>query len=94
MIVIGGLIQDQDSVQTKKVPFLGSLPLLGWLFRNNSVTKAKTNLMIFITPRIVRTPEEMEKTTAQQKSKAEEGLKKLEKERENEVKDTFDMLIK
>ena len=94
MIVIGGLIQDQDSVQTKKVPFLGSLPLLGWLFRNNSVTKARTNLLVFLTPRIIRTPEDMEKTTAQQKSKAEEGLKKLEKERENEVKDTFDMLIK
>ena len=94
MIVIGGLIRDERSYQTKKVPCVGNLPGLGWLFRDMSGTKTKTNLLIFITPRIVRTAEDMEKATARQKEKAEENLKKLEKERENEVKDTFDMLIK
>ncbi len=94
MVVIGGLIRDDRSYQTKKVPCVGNLPGLGWLFRDFSGTKSKTNLLIFITPRIVRTPEDMEKATARQKEKAEESLKKLQKEREDEVKDTFDMLIK
>ncbi|MGA2955962.1 MAG: type II secretion system secretin GspD [Thermodesulfobacteriota bacterium] len=94
MIVIGGLIQDNRSAQTKKVPCVGNLPGMGWLFRNFSGTLTKTNLMIFITPRIIRTAEDMEKATAQQKSKSEENLKKLQKDRESEVKDTFDMLVK
>ena len=94
MIVIGGLIHDESSYQTKKVPCVGNLPGMGWLFRNFSATKTKTNLMIFITPRIVRTSEDMEKVTTLQKQKAEENLKKLEKERKDEVKDTFDMLVK
>ena len=50
--------------------------------------------MVFITPHIIRTPEDMEKATAKKKQDAEENLKKLKKERENEVKDTFDMLTK
>ncbi len=94
MIVIGGLIQDNRSAQTKKVPCVGNLPGMGWLFRNFSGTLTKTNLMVFITPRIIRTAEDMEKATAQQKSKSEENLKKLQKDRESEVKDTFDMLVK
>ena len=94
MIIIGGLIKDNRSYQTKKVPCVGNIPGLGALFRNLSDTKNQTNLLIFITPRIVRTAEDLEKATAQQKSKAEESIKKIEKERETEGKDTFDRLIK
>lgn len=53
-IVIGGLISNEDSVTTNKVPLLGDLPILGHLFRSNTRTKKKTNLLIFLTPRIVR----------------------------------------
>jgi general secretion pathway protein D len=94
MVVIGGLIRDDGSTQTKKVPCVANIPVLGWLFKDYSGSKTKTNLLIFITPHIIRTPEDMEKTTAGQKEKADENLKKLEKERENEVKDTFDLLVK
>jgi len=38
----------------KKVPFLGSLPLIGWLFRDTQTTKQKTNLLLFLTPYIIR----------------------------------------
>jgi general secretion pathway protein D len=38
----------------KKVPFLGSLPLLGWLFRDTQTTKTRTNLLLFLTPYIIR----------------------------------------
>ena len=53
-IVIGGLIQERNVRSVKKVPFLGSLPLVGWLFRDTSTTKQKTNLLLFLTPYIIR----------------------------------------
>ncbi len=53
-IVIGGLIQNNTSVSESKIPFLGDLPLIGWLFRYSNKTKDKTDLMIFLTPYIVK----------------------------------------
>ena len=53
-IVIGGLIQERNVRTVKKIPFLGSLPLLGWLFRDTVNTKSKTNLLMFLTPYIIR----------------------------------------
>lgn len=53
-VVIGGLIQDQDEDVVTKIPFLGDIPGLGWLFKTKSKTKTKTNLMILLTPRIVK----------------------------------------
>jgi general secretion pathway protein D len=55
-IVIGGLIRD-DYVKTEnKVPFLGDIPFFGWLFKYQSKMLDKTNLMIFLTPHILREP--------------------------------------
>jgi type IV pilus assembly protein PilQ len=51
--VIGGIYQDSDSDSDSGVPFLKDIPLLGWLFKSNSKSKTKTELLIFITPRIV-----------------------------------------
>ncbi|MGC3997879.1 MAG: type II secretion system secretin GspD [Anaeromyxobacter sp.] len=53
-IVIGGLIQDRNVKSVKKVPVLGSLPVLGWLFRDTTSSKQKTNLLLFLTPYIIR----------------------------------------
>ena len=52
--VLGGLMKDSDEDATRKVPVLGDIPVLGWLFKSNSRTKEKTNLMVFITPQIIR----------------------------------------
>ncbi len=52
-IVIGGLIEDDLQDSDVKVPCLGDLPLLGYLFRTSGNSTGKTNLMIFLTPRIV-----------------------------------------
>jgi general secretion pathway protein D len=54
ILVLGGLIEDVLRETTQKVPILGSIPLLGVLFRNRSVDKVKTNLMVFIRPKILR----------------------------------------
>ena len=53
-IVIGGLIQDRSLTSVSKVPLLGDIPLLGWLFRDTVTAKTKTNLLLFLTPYIVR----------------------------------------
>ena len=54
-LVLGGLIQDQVSKGEFKVPLLGDIPLVGWLFRYETRKNAKTNLMVFIRPTILRT---------------------------------------
>jgi general secretion pathway protein D len=52
-VVIGGLIQEREEEITTKVPLLGDIPLLGWLFKYKSKEKTKTNLLIFLTPHVV-----------------------------------------
>ena len=53
-VVSGGLIQERTVRGVKQVPLLGSLPLLGWLFRSETTHKTKTNLLLFLTPYIIR----------------------------------------
>ncbi|NCC51788.1 MAG: type II secretion system protein GspD [Spartobacteria bacterium] len=52
-IVISGLIQEEFIQTISKIPLLGDIPFLGWLFRWNSKKTERTNLMIFVTPIIV-----------------------------------------
>jgi len=54
IIVLGGLISDELRESKSQVPFLGAIPLIGELFKTRSVDKVKTNLMVFIRPRIIR----------------------------------------
>jgi general secretion pathway protein D len=53
-MVIGGLIRDNVTSSESKVPFLGDIPLLGWLFKYKTTSVEKVNLMIFITPYIIK----------------------------------------
>jgi general secretion pathway protein D len=57
-IVIGGLIDDTTTLSETKVPVLGDIPILGWLFKDKSERTIKTNLYIFLTPRVIKNPEE------------------------------------
>jgi general secretion pathway protein D len=57
-IVIGGLVGDETTDSTYQLPCLGSIPVLGWLFKSASQSRAKTNLYVFITPHIIRTQKE------------------------------------
>lgn len=54
MIVLGGLIKEEFREAEQKVPGLGDIPLLGWFFRYSTTEKAKTNLMVFIQPTILK----------------------------------------
>ena len=57
-VVLGGLVEDNVSETTQAVPFLGRIPLLGWLFKYRTQKKTKTNLMVFLRPVIVRSPQD------------------------------------
>lgn len=52
-VVIGGIYTQNIKNNTQKIPVLGDIPYLGWLFKNNEVIDDKTELLIFVTPRIV-----------------------------------------
>lgn len=58
-IVLGGLIQDDIQETGRKVPFLGDLPLAGRLFRSTSSERTKRNLLVFLRPTILRTPDDV-----------------------------------
>jgi type IV pilus assembly protein PilQ len=52
--VIGGIFQGTDQYSQGRTPILHRIPLLGWLFKNTNITRSNTELLIFITPRILR----------------------------------------
>ena len=52
-VVIGGLLTSRETDQTRKVPLLGDIPILGWLFTSRTTSKTTTDLVIFITPTIL-----------------------------------------
>jgi general secretion pathway protein D len=54
IIVLGGLLSDEAREERAQVPFLGSIPLLGELFKTRKVNKTRTNLLFFVRPRILR----------------------------------------
>lgn len=53
-VVIGGVYKQSETKSTTKVPLLGDVPLLGWLFKNENRTDNKTELLIFITPKVLK----------------------------------------
>ena len=58
-LVVGGLLENDESKQVGKVPFLGDIPFIGALFRSSSVDKTKSELVIMLTPHILRDDDEM-----------------------------------
>jgi general secretion pathway protein D len=58
-IVIGGLMQNRNVVTDTKVPFLGDIPVLGWLFKRQVKEKKKSNFLLFLTPHIIHDTADM-----------------------------------
>ncbi|MBI5141049.1 MAG: type II secretion system secretin GspD [Nitrospirae bacterium] len=87
-IVIGGLIRENETETLTKVPLLGDIPVLGWLFKFRSKSKEKTNLLIFLTPRIVRDAEDMRNISAEKMMKYQENVgKDLPEKKSDETSD-------
>ena len=53
-LVVGGLVRDKITLSERKVPFWGDIPWLGWFFRSQNRTVEKLNLLVFLTPHLVR----------------------------------------
>ncbi|HPI41169.1 MAG TPA: type II secretion system secretin GspD [Pseudobdellovibrionaceae bacterium] len=60
-IVLGGLIQEQEKEVVSKVPFLGDIPVIGWLFKSKDLLKEKVNMLTLLSPRIIRNSDQHRK---------------------------------
>jgi general secretion pathway protein D len=85
VMAIGGLIQDQTVVSESKVPCLGDIPFLGWLFKSRSESIRKTNLIVFIRPQIIHTREDSDANTIRATEQYEE-TRGLRKDTENRIR--------
>ncbi len=77
-IVIGGLLEDSATVTEARTPCLGSVPLAGYLFRSETGRVEKTNLVIFITPHIMRTEADLERIRQETDETRQELMDQLE----------------
>jgi general secretion pathway protein D len=91
MAVIGGLMQDQQTNATARVPCLGSLPLAGWLFKATSRDHRKTNLLIFIQPQILLDRESLERLRLQ-KQQDFDTIKPRERTLKEDLRDILKQL--
>ena len=94
-VVIGGLIDDSLSTTEYKVPCLGSIPGLGWAFKSLSNSREKTNLFVFLTPHVVKSPLDAKKMFDKKKEEIErierEGIK-MYRQRFGDPEDRSDIL--
>jgi general secretion pathway protein D len=67
-VVISGLMQEKGEEIITKVPMLGDIPYLGYLFKFKSYSKTKTNLVLFLTPHIIRDSADLAALSARKKS--------------------------
>lgn len=81
-VVLGGLFKTNQQKQVTKIPLLGDIPILGHLFKRTSDNESKTSLLIFITPRVIRSSDDLEKVTQENRDtlslyREEEGSSKV-----------------
>ena len=67
-IVIGGLISTQKNETESKVPILGDIPILGYAFKRKNKDDVKSELLIFLTPHVVATPDELATLSANERA--------------------------
>jgi general secretion pathway protein D len=89
-VVIGGLLSDEYQDTVSKVPFLGDIPILGWAFKSSRRELRKINLLVLLTPHIIRTPQHLEHETIRKREEfaesSKEGLEWSDRERAAERK--------
>jgi general secretion pathway protein D len=78
-VSIGGIIQESDAQTSAGFPFLHRIPFLGFAFGSKSSTKARTELIVFLTPRVIYDTNQMAEASDELKAKLK-GLQKLMRE--------------
>ena len=86
-LVIGGLIKNKKLTTVEKVPVLGSIPVIGNLFRKTGHQIEKTNLLVFITPKVVRNKEEEDALTEEKVNLYRENIRKIVESRKGITSD-------
>ncbi len=86
-VVIGGLMSTRKTDSTTKIPLLGDIPLLGAAFRRKVKTDEKTELLIFLTPTIVRDPRELAMMTDSERGRLKSGDKSFSEQELNRYLD-------
>jgi general secretion pathway protein D len=93
-VILGGIIRKTVTTTTNKIPILGDIPLLGKLFQSNSKESNKTELLVFLTPRIVHNSEDARKlrndSVNQLSPTTQKPLKELDSQLGNGSKATGD----
>ena len=84
-VVIGGLIDSSLSFSEYKVPCIGDVPGLGWLFKAQAKSRAKTNLYVFLTPHVFNHPNESEALNHSKQEQMDRIQKKVESDRAESV---------
>jgi general secretion pathway protein D len=84
-VVIGGLIQEKKENSEIRVPLLHRIPLLGWLFKYKTTSNSKINLLVFLTPHIIKDAEGIDKIT---------GIKRKEYAKEEKIYAEGELIVK
>lgn len=92
-IVLGGLLQDARNDAETRVPFLSNLPLLGGLFKQTGVQSSKTNLLIFLTPHIITTHDDVDRVTTHKQQQAHRPEAIEQRLLEGQPKDNLEWLL-
>src|SRR5437016_4611780 len=80
-VVIGGLLADTIRANAEAVPFLGHIPVLGHLFRRDDDRRTKTNLLVFLTPHIIATDEQMATNSLRERERMRAALPRPRRDR-------------
>jgi len=75
-VVIGGLLADTLRQDERSVPYLGKIPVLGALFRKRDGRRMKTNLLVFLTPHVIASDEQMADTSVEQRERMRAAMPK------------------
>jgi general secretion pathway protein D len=68
-VMIGGILTENQNETVSKVPWLGDIPILGWFFKTRGESVRKTNLLVILTPHIVRDPQDLNRLTTEHRER-------------------------
>ncbi len=77
-LVIGGLISEQTTRSRSGIPFLSDIPLIGWLFGSTTLQKTKTELLVMVTPRVIKSQQEADALVEEFKERVKTIKERLE----------------
>jgi general secretion pathway protein D len=76
-VVLGGLQKESQTEYVEKIPFLGDIPILGRLFQSRSKQRGQQDLLIVLTPRVIRGPEDLRRIEAERESEEREFIERF-----------------